>query len=104
MPQYVNPDLKPKGPKKVLHISDAAFALPDDFDGTIRDALTLFLEYHSKAVSENKVGTPVDPSRLFTSMGILSISPPDIKCCLEAKLYKLDKDGHYIEYIPKEEK
>ena len=40
------------GPKKVLQIYDAAFALPDDFNGNIQDAMKLFLEYHEKVISE----------------------------------------------------
>ena len=84
------------GPKKVLQIYDAAFALPDDFNGNIQDDMKLFLEYHEKVISENKKEKIVDKSRLFTPLGIISIGKGDIKCCIEAKIYELDDNGNYI--------
>ena len=96
MPQ-IEPNHKIRGPKKVLQIYDAAFALPDDFDGTIQDAMKLFLEYHEKVTSENKKGAVVDTSRLFTPMGIIAIGKDKIKCCIEARLYELTDNGEYIE-------
>ena len=86
----------PHGPKKVLHIYDAVFVLPDDFSGSIQDAMKLFLEYQNKASEENIPESKLDPNRLFTPLGILTISPDKIKCCMEAKLYEL-KDGYYVE-------
>ena len=86
----------PHSPKKVLHIYDAVFILPDDFSGTIQDAMKLFLEYQNKVSEENIPESKLDPNRLFTPLGILTISPDDIKCCMEAKLYEL-KDGYYVE-------
>ena len=95
----IEPKLKPKGPKKVLQINDAAFALPDDFNGTIQEAMKLFLEYHQQAVNEHKPEIIIDQSRLFTPIGILTVADEnneDIKCCIEARIYKLDKSGHYV--------
>ena len=83
-------------PKKILHINDAVFVLPDDFDGTIQDAMKLFLEYQNKVSEENLPKSKIDPNRLFTPLGILTISPDKIRCCMEAKLYRLE-DGYYVE-------
>lgn len=95
MPQ-IEPEHEIHGPKKVLQIYDAAFALPDDFDGTIQDAMKLFLEYHEKIVAENKKEKIVDKSRLFTPLGIISVGEGDIKCCIEARIYELDENGTYV--------
>ncbi len=95
MPQ-IEPEHEIHGPKKVLQIYDAAFALPDDFDGTIQDAMKLFLEYHEKVVAENKKEKIVDKSRLFTPLGIISVGEGDIKCCIEARIYELDENGTYV--------
>ena len=95
MPQ-IEPEHEIHGPKKGLQIYDAAFALPDDFDGTIQDAMKLFLEYHEKVVAENKKEKIVDKSRLFTPLGIISVGEGDIKCCIEARIYELDENGTYV--------
>lgn len=95
MPQ-IEPEHEIHGPKKVLQIYDAAFALPDDFNGTIQDAMKLFLEYHEKVVAENKKEKIVDKSRLFTPLGIISVGEGDIKCCIEARIYELDENGTYV--------
>ena len=95
MPQTDSNNLT-NGPKKFLHNYDAVFVLPDDFSGTIQDAMKLFLEYQNKVSEENIPESKLDPNRLFTPLGILTISPDDIKCCMEAKLYEL-KDGYYVE-------
>ena len=96
MPQ-IEPDHKIKGPKKVLQIYDAAFALPDDFNGTIQDAMKLFLEYHEEVVKTNKQEREIDQSNLFTPIGILTVGEGEIKCCIEARLYELSDNGEYIE-------
>lgn len=93
----IKPDHDSKnGPKKVLHIYDAVFVLPDDFKGSIQDAMKLFLEYQNKVNNEKLPESKIDPNRLFTPLGILTISPDDLRCCMEAKLYEL-KDGYYVE-------
>lgn len=95
MPQTDSNNLT-NGPKKVLHIYDAVFVLPDDFSGTIQDAMKLFLEYQNKVSKENIPESKIDPNRLFTPLGILTVSRDKIKCCMEARLYEL-KDGYYVE-------
>ena len=67
-------------PKKVLHINDAVFVLPDE----------------NKVCEEKLPKSKIDPNRLFTPLGILTISPNNLRCCMEAKLYEL-KDGYYVE-------
>ena len=42
MPQTDSNNLT-NGPKKVLHIYDSVFVLPNDCSGTIKDAMKLFL-------------------------------------------------------------
>ena len=83
-------------PKKILHINDAVFVLPDEFKGTIQDAMKLFLEYQNKVCEEKLPKSKIDPNRLFTPLGSLTISPNKLRCCMEAKLYEL-KDGYYVE-------
>lgn len=97
MAQMIESNNTIKGPKKILHINEVAFALPDDFNGTIRDAMKLFLEYHNKTISENTPEIKTDYSRLFTPMGILSITKDKMKCCVEAKIYELNDEGYYVE-------
>lgn len=84
-------------PRKILHITDAAFILPDDFHGSIQDAMKLFLDYHNTLTNKPHAEIKTDYSRLFTPMGILSFAPGNIKCCIDAKLYELSDDGYYVE-------
>lgn len=100
MPQINEEISKLKGPKKVLHINNSAFVLPDDFNGSIQDAMKLFLQYHEKAHSNHKTEFPVDPSGLFSPIGILAVGGDDIKCCVEARIYELGDDGKYIDVTP----
>lgn len=104
MPQTIEPDHHIKGPKKVLHIYDSAFALPDDFNGSIQDAMKLFLEYHEKMVEKHKGGVEIDQSRLFTPMGVLAVAhenADDLQCCVEARIYELNEFGRYVDVTPK---
>lgn len=100
MPQNNEAYTKLKAPKKVLHINDSAFVLPDDFNGSIQDAMKLFLEYHNESHENNKTELPVDPSGLFTPIGILAVAGENIKCCVEARIYELSEDGSYIDITP----
>lgn len=103
MPQ-IEPDYYIKGPKKVLHIYDSAFALPDDFNGSIQDAMKLFLEYHEKMLKQHKEGVQIDQSRLFTPMGVLAVAHENndnLKCCVEARIYELNEFGRYVDVTPK---
>lgn len=103
MPQ-MNEDIKKlKGPKKVLHINNSAFILPDDFSGTLQDAMKLFLDYHNGIHENNKSEIQVDPSGLFTPIGILAVAGDEIKCCVEAHIYELSDDGSYIDVTPESE-
>lgn len=97
MPQINDEIKKIKGPKKVLHINNSAFILPDDFVGTIQDAMTLFLEYHHDTHKNNKPELPVDPSGLFSPIGILAVGGDEVKCCIDARIYELTDEGHYID-------
>ena len=103
MPQ-IEPDYYIKGPKKVLHIYDSAFALPDDFNGSIQDAMKLFLEYHEKMLKQHKEGVQIDQSRFFTPMGILAVAlETNASClsCVEARVYKVNECGRYVDVTPK---
>lgn len=100
MPHIEETLKKIKGPKKVLHINNSAFILPDDFSGNIQDAMKLFLEYHNITHEENKTEFPVDPSGLFTPIGILAIGGDELKCCVDARIYELTDEGTYIDITP----
>lgn len=42
---------------KVLHITDAYFKLPEDFEGTLSDALFLFYRARAKSEQLNEITT-----------------------------------------------
>lgn len=100
MPQMSDEIKNLRGPKKVLRINDSAFALPDDFDGSLQDAMTLFLEYNQEIQKNKKRELPVDPSGLFSPIGVITVAGNEVKCCVEAHIYELTDEGHYVDVTP----
>ncbi len=82
-------------PEKFLRITDAVFILPDDFTGNLRDALTLFLEYHANLDTKRHPPQYVDPEHLHTPLDILTNSS-NARACVDGTIYEL-VDGSYIE-------
>lgn len=84
---------------KLLHIEDGWFNLPDDFDGTIGEALMLFAEY--KLEQEKKgVFIPVEESENTADMYTELISNDNVKGALVWNYFKLDEESNtYQSYI-----
>lgn len=82
-------------PKKILHIRDLTFILPDDFEGTINDALAVFIEYRKK-VTETDVKF-VDDFGLFSTAELLihGSNRTEMRVCGEYGLFEL-RDGTYV--------
>lgn len=89
--------------KKLLHIEDGWFNLPDDFNGTIGEALMLLAEY--KLEQEKKgVFIPVkgseDTVKNSKDMYTELISNDDVKGALTWNYFKLDEESNtYQSYI-----
>lgn len=84
-------------PNKILRIRDAVFILPDNFEGSIDQAFTKFLEYQQSA-NKAFVNT-IDPNDIYTPLGILLQDQHHGKVCLDCSIYEY-VDGLYQE-IPK---
>ena len=75
--------------KKLLTIQECQFNLPDDFDGTLGDALMLLAKKRLEAESKNKVNREDNDSDCYTTL----MNNDDIKCTIKYALYKLSEDG-----------
>jgi hypothetical protein len=78
-------------PKKILMIKDCTFILPDDYDGTLEEAFSEFLEYRANNLHDAKY---IDDSNLFSTFDILLHSGKKPRACGQYALYEL-VDGKY---------
>ena len=81
--------------KKLLTIQEWQFNLPDDFDGTLGDALMLLAKKRLEAESKNKVNREDNDSDCYTTL----VNNEDIKCSIKYALYKLSEDGTKLESL-----
>lgn len=80
-------------PKKILRIRDLTFILPEDFDGTVEEAFTLFLEYRSRNRNNAQYS---DPNGLFSSLQyLISDIGAGQRACGDGAVYVL-RDNHYV--------
>ena len=75
--------------KKLLTIQECQFNLPDDFDGTLGDALMLLAKKRLEAESKNKINRENNDSDCYTTL----VNNDDIKCSIKYALCKLSEDG-----------
>ena len=80
-------------PNKVLIIRDASFILPEDFNGTLHDALELFLQYE---VSVNRNDDKkITQENMLTSLGTLLVSDGNFKACAEIGVFTWEDGKGY---------
>lgn len=81
-------------PKKLLHVEDLTFVLPDDFEGGLEDAFHLLLDYIHDAMSKSVVTGKSDAERLFT---VLS-AENERKMAISYGIFELgeDKKTYYL--------
>ena len=75
--------------KKLLTIQECHFTLPDDFEGTLGDALMLLARRRLESESQNKVNREDNEKDCYTTLA----SKDDIKCSIKYALCKLSEDG-----------
>lgn len=78
-------------PKKILRIHELTFILPDDFDGTVENAMDLLLTYRKDHLKDARYS---DPNNVMSTMELLVTSDKDEKVCGDGALYEL-VDGKY---------
>ena len=74
---------------KLLTIQECHFTLPDNFEGTLGDALMLLAKKRLEAESLNKVNREDVDSDCYTTLA----NKEDIKCSIKYALCKLSEDG-----------
>lgn len=79
-------------PKKFLRIKEITFILPDDFDGTIEDALNLFTEYR---LAHRSGARYKDPDDLLSTFDSIISSKLDERVCGEEAIYELIGDMYH---------
>lgn len=86
--------------KKLLTIYECQFNLPDNFDGTLGDALMLLAKRRLEAESKNKVNK-VDVNKVDNDFDCYTtlVNNEDIKCSIKYALCKLSEDGTKWESI-----
>ena len=77
-------------PKKVLVVKDCTFILPEDFNGTIEDAFSEFLNYRASSLPNAR---HVNDSNLFSTFDLL-LHSEDSRVCGQYAIYEL-VDGRY---------
>ena len=58
----MNSPPKKEAPKKFLEITNLVYVLPDDFQGTIYDALPILMKYLEEALKNQNLESPKDAS------------------------------------------
>lgn len=82
----------PKMPQKILRVRDSTFVLPDDFNGSYKDAIGLFLRYLE---TTEDAARHVDEYGLYSPLGVLT-TYPELKACVDGAIFVLE-DGQYVE-------
>lgn len=88
--------------KKLLTIKALAFNLPDDFEGSYREAIKLLLEYHLSEKAKERYNAPdiTEDKKLQDACDIVHISTvkslfdnPNIRLCMTENIqeYKNNK-------------
>lgn len=75
--------------KKLLSIKECYFNLPDDFEGTLGDALMLLAKKRLESESKEKINKEDNDFDCYTTL----LSNRDIKCSIKYSLCKLSDDG-----------
>ena len=83
--------MRKKLPKKVLHIKELTFIVPDDFDGNTLDAIQELVNY-SKNNESNKL--LVDRYNLYSSLEMLIASKDKTRVCGSYGIFELE-NNHY---------
>lgn len=74
---------------KLLSIEECHFNLPDDFDGSLGDALMLLAQYRLQCEADKKVNKVND----YRSCYIQLIETNGINCSIKYALCKISDDG-----------
>jgi len=74
---------------KLLHIIECDFALPDDFEGTLGEALMLLAQYR---LEKEKTFADIDTKTIEKTTYEQLRDKPDIKCSITYSLCKLSED------------
>lgn len=75
--------------KKLLTIEDCKFSLPNDFEGTLGEALMLLAKHRLQSESNQKIKRKDNKTDCYTEL----VNDDDIKCAIKYKLCKLSEDG-----------
>ena len=81
--------------KKLLTIYNCQFSLPDDFKGTLGEALMLLAEYRLKSENENKIEKQDNDINHYEILQ----KNDSIKCAISYALSKLSEDKTQWESI-----
>lgn len=83
-------------PKKFLRIHELTFALPDDFEGTVEDAMDLLLEYRTQHRNHRDNAEYMDPLGIFTTMECLIHASNGGRLCADEAIYELNGDAYCL--------
>lgn len=80
--------------KKIFKIEDCAFNLPDNFNGTLGDALMLLAKYRLEQEKMKNVNN-IEMTDTMPNCYEELIKKDDIKCSITYGIYELSKDNTY---------
>ena len=75
--------------KKIMQITDCNLNLPDNFEGSLLDALKLLVQYREEAESKNNVNKHSEEENGFD----LLWNNDNIKCLISYGFSELNEDG-----------
>lgn len=73
---------------KLLSIQECHFNLPDDFNGTLGEALLLLAQHRLQSETNQKINLETEDCNYYTRL----INDDDIKCSIKYALCKLSDD------------
>ena len=80
-------------PKKILRIHELTFILPDDFAGTVENAMDLLLTYRKDHLKDARYS---DPNNVMSTMELLVTSDRDEKVCGDGAVYELINGKYHL--------
>lgn len=79
-------------PKKLFRIESLSFILPDDFDGTVHNALDLLTEY----ITLESEGDPHLLESHDPKKSIIEMKKNANRLSMEYGIFELDEHGNYV--------
>ena len=82
-------------PKKILHIEDLIFILPDDFDGDLQSGLRLLADYLDMEFKKGKKKSRSLSNVEKDNLSALLENKDTVQVAMNYGIFEIDENGNY---------